>query len=107
MWQNRLPPCAVFTETSKEFAPHYPAEIRQDLRQTTRSLAVGTGPATAGIGEAAAPERSEDLQELWQERVAIIAADGHVPPAEAARLAWACLVPHDAGAVSAGDGPGG
>ena len=47
-----------------------------------------------------------DLQELWQERAAIIAADGHVPHAEAERLAWGCLLPHDAGAVSAGGGPG-
>jgi hypothetical protein len=70
-------------------------------------LAVSTGPAAAGIGEAAAPEIPEELQELWQERVAIIAADGHVQPAEAARLVWACLVPPDAGAVSAGGGPGG
>ena len=51
---------------------------------------MGGRPAAAGIGE--------DLQELWQERVAIIAADGHVPPAAAERLAWACLLPHDAGA---------
>ena len=55
------------------------------------------GPAAAGMGGAAAPELPEDRQELWQERAAIIAADGHVPPAEAERLAWACLVPHDAG----------
>jgi hypothetical protein len=49
-------------------------------------LAIGTGPAAAGIGDAAVPELPEDLQELWQERVAIIAADGHVPPAEVERL---------------------
>ena len=60
-------------------------------------LAVGAWTAAAGMGGAAAPERPEDLQERWQERAAIIAADGHVPPAEAERLAWACLVPHDAG----------
>ena len=36
MWQNRLHPCAVFTETSGGFAPHYLAQIRHDLRQTTR-----------------------------------------------------------------------
>jgi len=69
-------------------------------------LVVGTGSAAAGIGEAAAPELPEDLQELWQERVAIIAADGHVPHTEAERPAWACLLPHDAGAVRAGGGPG-
>lgn len=60
-------------------------------------LAVSTGPAAAGIGDAAVPELPEDLQELWQERAAISAADGPVPPAEAERLAWACLVPHASG----------
>jgi len=60
-------------------------------------LAVGAGPAVAGMGGAGAPELPENLQELWQERAAIIAADGHLPPAEAERLAWACLCPHDGG----------
>jgi hypothetical protein len=58
------------------------------------------------MGGAAAPAPPEDLQALWQERAAIIAADGHVPLAEAERLAWARLFPHDAGAVRAGGGPG-
>jgi len=49
------------------------------------------------MGGAGAPELPENLQELWQERAAIIAADGHVPLAEAERLAWACLCPHDGG----------
>ena len=71
-----------------------------------RERGVGGGVAAAGMGGAAAPEIPEDLQELRQERAAIIAADGHVPPAEAARLAWAGLVPLDAGAVSAGGGLG-
>ena len=35
MWQHRLCPCAVFTEASEGFAPHYLAEIRHDLSQTT------------------------------------------------------------------------
>jgi hypothetical protein len=70
------------------------------------TLALGRGPAAAGMGGAAAPELPEEFQELWQERVAIIVADGHEPPAEAERLAWACLVPHGAGAVRAGGGPG-
>jgi hypothetical protein len=48
----------------------------------------------------------EKLQEAWAERVAIIEADGHVSPAEAERLAGACLVPHDAGAGRAGGRPG-
>jgi hypothetical protein len=70
------------------------------------ALALGGGPAAAGMGGTAAPEVPEDLQERWQERAAIIAAEGHVPPAEAERLAWAYLVPHDAGAVRAGGEPG-
>ncbi len=43
MWQDRLRPCAVFTETSEGFAPYYLAGIRHDLSQTT-----GT-PGTPGI----------------------------------------------------------
>jgi hypothetical protein len=35
MWQDRLLHCVVFTKTSEEFAPHYLAEIRHDIRQTT------------------------------------------------------------------------
>ncbi len=35
MWQDRLRPCAVFTETSEGFAPYYLAGIRHDMRQTT------------------------------------------------------------------------
>src|SRR6266446_1825686 len=30
MWQDRLRPCAVFTETSERFAPYYLAGIRHD-----------------------------------------------------------------------------
>src|SRR5438876_1125752 len=37
MWQDRLLHCVVFTKTSEEFAPHYLAEIRHDMRQTTIS----------------------------------------------------------------------
>ena len=69
----------------------------KDVSEAGVAGALGGGPAAAGLGGAAAPERPEDLQELWQERAALIAADGHVPPAEAERLAGACLVPHDAG----------
>src|SRR5438552_13040608 len=36
MWQDRLLHCVVFTKTSEEFAPHYLAEIRHDMRQTTK-----------------------------------------------------------------------
>jgi hypothetical protein len=35
--------------------------------------------------------RVDFCQELWQERTAIMAADGGVPRAEAERLAWAAL----------------
>ena len=35
MWQNLLRHCAVLTKVSEEFAPHYLAEIRHDMRQTT------------------------------------------------------------------------
>lgn len=35
MWQDRLLHYAVFTKASEEFAPHYLAEIRHDMRQTT------------------------------------------------------------------------
>jgi hypothetical protein len=35
----------------------------------------------------------EALQELWQERAAIMASDGKLPRAEAERLAWAGLQP--------------
>ena len=52
------------------------------------ALVLGGGPAAAGMGGAAAPEIPEQLQELWEERAAIIAADSHVAPTEAERLAW-------------------
>ena len=32
-----------------------------------------------------------DLHEAWEERVAIMRADGHLRPADAARLAWEAL----------------
>ena len=38
MWQKLLCHCAVLTKVSEEFAPYYLAEIRHDMRQTTRSL---------------------------------------------------------------------
>jgi hypothetical protein len=41
MWQDRLLHCVVFTKTSEEFAPHYLAEIRHDMRQTTDEADVG------------------------------------------------------------------
>ena len=37
MWQNLLGHCSVFTKVSEEFAPHYLAEIRHDMRQTTKT----------------------------------------------------------------------
>ena len=35
MWQDLLLHCVVFTKASEEFPPHYLAEIRHDMRQTT------------------------------------------------------------------------
>jgi hypothetical protein len=49
------------------------------------TLAVGTGPAAAGGPEAL--EVLEDLREAWEERVAIMVADGHLQQADAERLA--------------------
>jgi Toprim-like len=51
------------------------------------SLAVGTWstPAAAAGARLAVPA---DLYEAWAERVAIMLADGHLRPADAARLAW-------------------
>jgi len=50
-------------------------------------LEVGTGPAAATArGEALAVP--ETLREVWAERVAIMVADGGMPPADAERLAW-------------------
>jgi DNA primase len=63
---------------------------------TAGVLVVSAGSAVGGSPDVLAVPAP--CQELWQERAAIIAADGHVPPAAAERLAWACLVPHDAGA---------
>ena len=56
-------------------------------------LNIGAWPA-AGAEGLAVPE---DLREAWDERVAIMEADGGVPHAEAERLAWAGL--QAAGAV--------
>ena len=44
-------------------------------------LAIGDGPGT-GL------EVPEDWREVWEERVAIIVADGTLPRVEAERLAW-------------------
>ncbi len=52
-------------------------------------LAVGAGPAVGESPEGL--EVPEHLQELWQERAAIIAYNGQLPRAEAERLAWASL----------------
>jgi hypothetical protein len=59
-------------------------------------LNIGACPAAeaAGAEGLAVPE---DLREAWDERVAIMEADGGVPHAEAERLAWAGL--QAAGAV--------
>ena len=54
------------------------------------TLTVGTGPPPAAVG-AAMSIVSEDLREAWDERVAIMMAEGGVPSADAERLAWAGL----------------
>jgi hypothetical protein len=48
-------------------------------------LAIGAAPAAPGAGALAVPAA---LCEVWAERVAIMVADGGMPPAEAERLAW-------------------
>jgi hypothetical protein len=48
---------------------------------------VGAGLAAATVrGEALTVP--ETLREVWAERVAIMVADGGIPPADAERLAW-------------------
>jgi hypothetical protein len=44
MWQNLLHHCAVLTKVWEEFAPHYLAGIRHDMRQTTKVLELTTRP---------------------------------------------------------------
>jgi hypothetical protein len=50
-------------------------------------LAVGAGPTSAGV-RPEARARLEEFRETWEERVAIMVADGGLPRAEAERLAW-------------------
>jgi len=51
------------------------------------ALTIGGGPAV-GIDRPAGWAPHEDLREAWEERVAIMVTDGHLPRAEAERLAW-------------------
>jgi hypothetical protein len=53
-------------------------------------LAVPAGLETTRAGSLGVQVPTE-IQELSEERMTIIAADGHMPPAEAERLAWAGL----------------
>jgi hypothetical protein len=53
-------------------------------------LTVGAWPASAGKGSTRLKVLAE-LQETWDERVAIMVADGGLPHAEAEGLAWAGL----------------
>ena len=50
-------------------------------------LRVGAEPAVGDGPEGR--ESLQDLQELWEERTALMVYDGKLPHAEAARLAWA------------------
>ena len=52
-------------------------------------LAVGAGSASVGAEALGMPEA---LREGWAERVAIMVADGGMPPADAERLAWEGLL---------------
>jgi hypothetical protein len=54
------------------------------------TLTVGDWPASAGEGSTRLKVPA-DLQETWDERVAIMVADGGLPHAEAECLAWAGL----------------
>src|SRR5262249_4167269 len=54
---NLLEHCAVFTKVSEEFAPHYLAEIRHDMRQTTLPSTVSSESRNEARGE-----------EAWQQR---------------------------------------
>ena len=51
------------------------------------ALTIGGGPAVK-IDRPAGWAPHEDLREAWEERVAIMVTDGHLPRAEAERLAW-------------------
>jgi hypothetical protein len=51
------------------------------------TLAVGTWSTPAAAVGAGSTGR-EELHEIWEERVAIMLADGHLLPADATRLAW-------------------
>ncbi len=54
------------------------------------ALTIGGCSATMGEGPEGY-EMPEALRDAWAERVAIMVSDGHLPPAEAERLAWAGL----------------
>jgi hypothetical protein len=62
---------------------------RKDVNEAwvagTLAVDAWSPPAEATGARLAVPA---DLHEVWEERVAIILADGHLLPADAARLAW-------------------
>ena len=57
------------------------------------SAAWEAGVLAIGDEPGAVLEVPEDCRELWEERVAIIVADGKLPRVEAERLAWVGLQP--------------
>jgi hypothetical protein len=74
-----------------------PAEAYGGLKDVSEAWVAGTlaagawsTPAEATGARLAVPV---DLHEAWEERVAIMLADGHLLPADAARLAWEGLQP--------------
>jgi len=58
-----------------------------------RGKRVAALPAAAAGERPARLEVPADLREIWEERTSIMVYDGHVPRAEAERLAWAGLLP--------------
>jgi len=56
---------------------------------------VGPGPAAVAVGGEGLTV-PEDLHEAWAERVAIMVADGGMPHADAACVAWEGLHPEAA-----------
>ena len=63
MWQNLLRHCAVLTKVSEEFAPHYLAGIRHDMRQTTVVMVLlAVGIATRPIAEGVQVMEKEELR---------------------------------------------
>jgi hypothetical protein len=66
-------------------AAAYGSEKDASAASAAGVLAVGAWAAAAADGPAV-QELPEDLRAAWEERAAIMAADGHLPRAEAERI---------------------